>query len=46
MALQGERGLLELPGGWLLRMRYNPFFEVIERYTLEWFEQAKRRSGS
>ena len=38
MALQGERGLLELPGDWLLRMRYNPFFEVIEKRVLEWLD--------
>jgi hypothetical protein len=39
MALRGERGLLELPTDWLLRMRYNPFYEVLERRTLEWFDQ-------
>ena len=44
MAMQGERGLLKLPDDWLLRMRYNPFYEVIERHTLEWFEQANRLS--
>ncbi len=40
MAMRGERGLLKLPGDWLLRMRYNPFYEVIERRVLEWFADA------
>ena len=42
MAMQGERGLLKLPGNWLLRMRYNPFYKVIERRVLEWFHDAGR----
>jgi alpha-beta hydrolase superfamily lysophospholipase len=37
MALQGERGLLQLPGEWLLRMRYNPFYDLLERRVLGWF---------
>ncbi len=40
MAMLGERGLLKLPGEWLLRMRYNPFYDVIERGVLDWFEDA------
>jgi alpha-beta hydrolase superfamily lysophospholipase len=40
IAIRGERGLLRLPGDWLLRMRYNPFYKVIERRVLEWFENA------
>ncbi len=42
MAMQGERGLLKLPGDWLLRMRYNPFYKVIEQRVLEWFHNAGR----
>jgi alpha-beta hydrolase superfamily lysophospholipase len=38
MALRGERGLLQLPGEWLLRMRYNPFYGLLERRVLDWFE--------
>jgi alpha-beta hydrolase superfamily lysophospholipase len=40
MAMQGERGLLKLPGDWLLRTRYNPFYDVLERRVLEWFADA------
>jgi hypothetical protein len=36
--MRGERGLINLPGDWLLRMRYNPFYDVIEKRVLEWFE--------
>jgi hypothetical protein len=41
MAMQGERGLLELPADWLLRMRYNPFYALIEQRVLGWFESTK-----
>jgi len=37
MAMRGERGLLKLSAEWLLRMRYNPFYEVVETRMLEWF---------
>jgi hypothetical protein len=40
MAMRGERGLLSLPSEWLLRLRYNPFYEVLERRVLEWFDAA------
>jgi alpha-beta hydrolase superfamily lysophospholipase len=36
MAIQGERGLLKLPADWLLRLRYNPFYDYLERRVLEW----------
>ena len=36
MALRGERGLVALPADWLLRMRYNPFYELVERRVLAW----------
>jgi len=38
MPMRGERGLINLPGDWLLRMRYNPFYDVIEKRVIEWFE--------
>ena len=38
MPMRGERGLINLPGDWLLRMRYNPFYDVVETRVLEWFE--------
>ena len=40
LAMRGERGLLGLPAEWLLRMRYNPFYPVVERGVLEWLEEA------
>jgi alpha-beta hydrolase superfamily lysophospholipase len=36
-ALRGETGLLALPADWLLRMRYNPFYQVLEERVLAWF---------
>ena len=38
LAMTGEHGLLKIPGDWLLRMRYNPFYDYLERRTLEWME--------
>jgi alpha-beta hydrolase superfamily lysophospholipase len=34
--IRGERGLLRISSDWLLRLRYNPFYEVLERRTLNW----------
>jgi hypothetical protein len=45
MALRGERGLLRLPGEWLLRMRYNPFYELLERRVLGWFAERSDPSA-
>jgi len=42
MAIKGERGLLRIPGDWLLRLRYNPFYPYLERRTLEWMEGVGR----
>ncbi len=38
MALRGERGLVNIPGDWLLRQRYNPFYPYLEARVLEWLE--------
>ena len=38
MSIQGERGLLKLPTDWLLRLRYNPFYDYLERRVLEWLQ--------
>ena len=35
-AMRGERGLLKLPAAWMLRMRFNPFYKVVEQRVLEW----------
>ena len=44
MALRGERGLLTLPGDWLLRMRYNPFYELLEQRAIEWLAASEPSS--
>jgi alpha-beta hydrolase superfamily lysophospholipase len=40
MAIQGERDLLKIPYSFLVRIRYNPFYNFLERRVLEWFDQA------
>jgi pimeloyl-ACP methyl ester carboxylesterase len=36
LAIRGERGLLRIPGDWLLRMRYNPFYGYVEERVIDW----------
>ena len=38
--MRGERGLNKIPGEWLLRMRYNPFYDVLETRVLQWMQDA------
>jgi alpha-beta hydrolase superfamily lysophospholipase len=38
--LKGERNVLKIPYDWLLRMRYNPFFEYLEQRTMQWVEDV------
>ena len=40
MAIQGERDLLKIPSDWLLRLRYNPFYDYLESRVLEWVGKA------
>jgi len=40
MSILGERGLLRFSADWLLRLRFNPFYDVLETRTLEWLEDA------
>jgi hypothetical protein len=40
MALQGERGLLQFPSDWLMRLRHNPFYTFLEKRALEWIDNA------
>lgn len=40
LALRGENGLSAIPYEWLLRMRYNPFYSVVEERTISWINQA------
>ena len=39
VAIQGERGLLKVPTDWLLRLRYNPFYDYLESRTLDWVNE-------
>jgi alpha-beta hydrolase superfamily lysophospholipase len=45
MAIQGERGLLKIPTDWLLRLRYNPFYDYLERRVLEWVTDTRGRTA-
>jgi len=38
MAIQGELDLLRIPYSFLVRLRYNPFYDFLETRTLEWFD--------
>lgn len=39
--IRGERGLLRIPSDWLMRIRYNPFYEVLESQLLEWLDTTE-----
>ncbi|CAB5088995.1 putative membrane protein [Olavius algarvensis associated proteobacterium Delta 3] len=41
IAIHGERGLLRMSSDWLVRLRHNPFYDLLERKTLAWFESAQ-----
>ena len=45
MAIRGERGLLQFSSDWLLRLRHNPFYDLLEARTLEWMDDASGRGG-
>ncbi len=38
MAFQGERGLLRIPSDWMIRLRYNPFYDFLESRSIEWMD--------
>jgi hypothetical protein len=42
MAIQGERGLLQIPSDWMFRLRYNPFYDYLEKRMLEWVDNANK----
>jgi alpha-beta hydrolase superfamily lysophospholipase len=42
MALLGERGLLRFPSDWLLRLRFNPFYDYLEARTIAWIDKSGR----
>jgi alpha-beta hydrolase superfamily lysophospholipase len=37
--IRGERGLLRISSDWLLRLRYNPFYDVLESRMLDWMAE-------
>ena len=40
LAIQGERGLLQVPESWLLRLRFNPFYGYLEDRAADWIATA------
>ena len=46
LAFKGERGLLRIPGTWLLRQRYNPFYSYMQTRIIQWLDTANLLSGS
>jgi hypothetical protein len=44
MAIQGERGLLKIPMDWMLRLRHNPFYPVLQSRLLEWLSDFQRKN--
>jgi alpha-beta hydrolase superfamily lysophospholipase len=40
ISIRGERGLLKLSSDWLLRLRYNPFYSVLETRVLDWVDNG------
>ena len=44
IALQGERGLLKIPGDFLMRLRYNPFYSYLETRVVDWLDKENNHS--
>ena len=42
LAIQGERGLLTIPSDWMFRLRYNPFYDYLEKRMLDWVDNAHK----
>ena len=40
VVVQGERGLLQISPNWLLRLRYNPFYDYLEGRSIDWINAA------
>ncbi len=45
MPIRGERGLLKVSGDWLLRLRHNPFYALLETRALAWMDAANSRTA-
>ena len=37
-AMQGERGVLTIPGDFLLRLRANPFYDYLQMRVIDWLQ--------
>jgi hypothetical protein len=46
IALKGERGLLKIPGDFMLRLRHNPFYAYLETRVVEWLNNEGGPSTS
>ncbi len=44
--LQGERGLLLFSADWLLRLRYNPFYDYVENRVIDWLHDASGQTDA
>ena len=40
ITLLGERGLLQIPDGFFLRLRYNPFFSYVEERVRRFLKET------
>ncbi len=40
LAIRGERGVLKVPGQWLLRLRHNPFYYYQAHRVLDWIKRG------
>lgn len=45
LALRGERGVIKIPAQWLMRLRYNPFYDYQEQRVLDWVLSANGQGG-
>ncbi len=45
IGIRGERGLIRISSDWLLRLRYNPFYTVLEARVLEWVDNGAGQHG-
>ena len=46
LAIKGERGLLRVPETWLLRLRFNPFYDYLEDRIVDWLDTSDRFRGA
>lgn len=44
LGIQGERGLLTIPADWMFRLRYNPFYDYLEKRTLDWVDRSNNKA--